>query len=149
MAFTAVSTVLFIALVAAGCGSSDSSLTKAEFIKQADTICRRAEKKKGNAFGEFVLKKHLGPGHPMTLKDKEELASDILLPPIKVEVEEVADLSAPKGEEAKVSAIVGGAEDVVAELEKNPFLFASKDDPWTEVAKLAREYNFQQCFRYY
>jgi len=79
--------VAAVALVASGCGSKDKRLTKGEFIKRANAICARYEKR--------VQKQMAGipPG------DEAQLASSIekVLPVIREGNDELRTLKPPAG----------------------------------------------------
>ncbi len=136
-------------LIAAGCGE-DSSLTKAEFIEQADAICRKSDQKKTVDTEEYVLKIGLGPGNPMTKAEQEFQTKKILLPPIRSAIQQMSELSAPEGDEEKIDRLIKNLEAASDETEERSEKTNVKySDPYTEAAKEAREYGFKACFVYY
>lgn len=148
--FTTFFAICAGALLFAACGDSEPTLTKAEFVKQADAICRKGETKKAEGFEKFVLKAKAGPGNPLTIAQQGELATDVMLPPIREMVEGIDDLKGPEGEEEEADAIVDEVESVVGDLEDNPLpLATAKGDPFDKAAKLSEDFGFKQCFIYY
>jgi hypothetical protein len=137
--------------LAVGCGGS-SSLSKAEFIKQGDAICLKGNKKKGAALEAFLLKSGAGPNKPLTLKQAAYETTKVLMPPIQAMAEELNELGAPAGEEAKVEAITDGVEKAVtaSDDEAEAWLKNGKigqyNDPFEDVAKLSAGYGFKNCF---
>lgn len=151
-----------LACIAVGCGggssdparssasatSSDvaatSALTKAKFIKLGDAICAATDKKQNAAFKAYSAKH---PGEKPGKASQEKVIVSVGLPPIHVEAEELAGLSAPGGDQAKISAIVQGIEAATAKAEKDPssVLLRGVGNPFFEVDGLAREYGFKAC----
>jgi hypothetical protein len=141
--------VLALAAVVAGCGGGDdtsgssATLTKAQFIKQADAICGDANKqsqKDAEAFAEkndFTLEK-------ASEEQLEDAISAVFVPSLNQQVEELSALGAPDGDEEQVEAITDALQDAATEI---------KDDPSTvlagkalaEPAKLANDYGLKVC----
>ena len=123
--------------------TTNPDLTKAELIKEGDAICEETDKTQ-----EVGLKAYLKK-NPQGQSNKAEQGKMVLavgLPPIQQEVEELAELGAPPGDEATVQAIVGGIEKAVEEGEKDPTsLLGAANNPFTGVSKLATEYGFKEC----
>jgi hypothetical protein len=136
--------VLALLVVAAGCGSDgdDSSLTKAEFVKQADAICARQDGKKNKAlekaFGEGAQ------GNPQ--KAQEKIIADVALPPIAEMSEELADLGGPSGEEEKAEEMVEAFEEEVEKIEADiPGTVAGKVGNFDKASKLAKDFGMKAC----
>ena len=140
-----LATALTTAAIVSGCGSSDegttqASVTKASFIREADKICAAADKgqearlnvlakvvkKTGKPFGDEVLIKRAG------------------LPPLVKAVEELSELPLPEdGGQAK--AIVTELEAAVEKAEKNPTSLVKTQTPFTSVLPRARAYGLRVC----
>ncbi len=156
----AIAAALLTALIVAGCGSSDDStsssdggstptittnsdLTKAEFIKQGDAVCEKTDKAQEAALKVYLQK------HPKATSSEDGEGKMVLvagLPPIQVEAEELAELGAPSGDEEKVQAIVEGIEEAAEKGKENPIsLVKGTKNPFIAVDKLAAEYGFKVC----
>lgn len=140
---------LVAVLLVVGCGG-DSALTKAEFIEQADVICRKAEEEKASGIQKYVLEIGVGPTKRMTHAQEEHQTKTVVLPPIRDAVKQISELGAPDGDEATIEGLVKNLEaasDESAELseKKNP----KYQDPFVGAAKEAREYGFKTCFVHY
>src|SRR5262245_42772302 len=108
--------VLCLLVVVAGCGGgevdgamgdvSNSELTKAEFVKQADAICKLSDEVQNEALSE--VEKELTGSLSSPANQKELLAAG--LAPVKKEIEEVYGLGAPGGNEKEVEAFLQAAE---------------------------------------
>ena len=142
-----------VAAIVAGCGGSDDSgsetteatvtLTKAEFIKQGDAICEEANEQnetEAEEFAEdngFTLEK-------ATDEQLEEAITEVLVPSLNQQVEDIAALGAPQGDEEQVEKIVVSLEDGAGEIEDEPSL-AFEGDPLKESSRLAKDYGFEVC----
>ena len=112
--------VALLALVAVGCGSSDddtgsteseATLTKAEFVKQANAIC-----KAGNDEIEAAIEED---GEPKNEAEGEEFIEETVLPAVANQVEEISELGYPEGKDGEeAEAIVASAEENVEEAEE-------------------------------
>jgi hypothetical protein len=144
--------LLAIVLLAAGCGGGDdtssttATLTKAEFLKQGNQICAEGNKEIDAGFEEFAKENNLGKNEEPTEAQLEESAETIILPGVTKQVEGVAALPVPSGEEEKVDPIIDGAEEALEEAEADPSILTDeKNDPFAEVNKLAGAYGLTAC----
>jgi hypothetical protein len=170
--FLRIATLLALALaaglIAAGCGDDDDDtattastttvstgatgatgaatgepLTKDEFIAQADAVCKAGDKKIDAAAKETFS----GGGQP-SQADQEAFVTDDVIPNVQDEVDGIAALTPPEGDEDEVSAIVDSAQDAIDQIESDPSALtegASADDPFAEANQLAKEYGLKVC----
>jgi hypothetical protein len=128
------------AVAATGCGSSgdSASLTKNQFIKQADKICEEGEREQLELASKYIQK------HPSA--EEEELVIPAGLPPLRKQNERLKALPAPEGDEAQVEAIVVAFEKGVEKSEANPQdVLASDSNPFKEADSLAEKYGLKTC----
>lgn len=150
--------VLAIALVA-GCGGGDdtssggggdsseaaSSLTKPEFIKQADKICADGNESIAAEAEEFAEENDIDTEKPTTAQ-QEEVVSDVVAPAIREQAEKIDDLGAPSGEEDEVTAIVEAVESGADEAEASPETLVEGDEgPFEEANELASKFGLKVC----
>lgn len=134
-----------IVLVATGCGSSsgESAPTKAQFILQADAICRESDKVQVAALGRANAQK------PLEQRSKAEQDTVIVtvgLAPVRKEAKELSELTPPDGDEGEINAIVEGIEKAVQEAEKDPAaVTGAAPNPFESVDKLSAKYGFKVC----
>lgn len=130
----------FVALAVGGCGGGDSTsaLTKAQFIKQADAICKKADETQLNELGR--VEQEL-TGNAASRKNQERLVTEGGLPPIQEEAEEIAALGAPSGDEDQVDAIVEAIEAGVVEGGEDP---EKLESAFAEADRLAKAYGFKE-----
>lgn len=153
LSFVLLVGAMAIALVAAGCGSSDdnssestASLTKAEFIKEGNAICTKGNTKLNSEFEAFGEEHNLSENKTPSKAAREEASEEVLIPAITTQVEELRALGAPEGDEGEVDEILTGAEEAIEEGEEDPAsLLGNEPGGFTEVNKLAREYGLTVC----
>jgi hypothetical protein len=145
----AIAALVAVAAIVAGCGSGGDTtdemvtLTKTEFIKQGDAICKQgneASEKEAEEFAEdndFKLEK-------ASKEQLEEAVSEVLVPNLEGQIEELEALGAPKGDEGKVEAIVSSLEEATSEIEDDPGL-VFQGDVLKKPSKLADDYGFKVC----
>ena len=148
------------ALLSAGCGGSDSSaesgrngitveagsLSKAQFIKQADAICQKRVQEAHEAFEAF-LKRHplnLGSGSPRQLRLMVNAVTTVIAPPLETQIAEVEDLGAPAGDEVKVSSILEATQAALRKGKTNPAVLIG-GGAFAESSALARRYGLAVC----
>lgn len=139
----AVATVAFL-VVGCGGGDDETALTKAQFIKQADAICKKADVVQGKALVKLEEEKKM---EDRPKAEQGELTTTVGLEPMLEEAEGIAELPAPEGDEAEIEAIVSAIEAGVKRARSEPDVFVSQEGPdyFAEADKLARKYGMKAC----
>jgi hypothetical protein len=149
--------VLLAALVAlavvavAGCGSSSSStestasLSKAEFLKKGNAICKEGNESINGEFEEFDKENNLSETAEPPKEEQEEAVEQVLIPAINRQVEEVKALGTPEGDEGELAELISAEEGVVEEAEENPLLLFEGTAKQKEANKLATDYGLTVC----
>ncbi|HSK49004.1 MAG TPA: hypothetical protein VK889_00770 [Solirubrobacterales bacterium] len=140
--------VMALAMPIAGCGSSDDdeTLTKAEFIKQGDVICKQASDSIAPQYQAYIKKQGIKRNEFPTEKQGIEIAEQIYLPTVETRVEKLRELSPPSDEEDQVEAILIATEEGVEKAKKNiKALFGQGKDPFEEAKTLSAKYGFKAC----
>jgi hypothetical protein len=145
--------LLVACLATAGCGGSDSTsggaitasqLSKAEFDKKAEAICKKTYFDLKREYLKFVEGEDEEPFDD--LDTINEYANDVILPIREREVEEWKALGAPKGDEKQIEAIVEAYEDAIAITEEDPpQAVTSPANPFNTVNHLGLEYGLEKC----
>ncbi len=146
--------VLVAAAIATGCGGGDdssttttvttSSMTKAQFVKQANKICSSKGDKIVEDVGAFQAPKS-AEGDPVEIVTKS-----VMVPGYKKIIAEVQGLGAPKGDEAQVEAFLQAMQKALDEDEANPapslgVLFSKIEQNFRTSGDLARKYGIVEC----
>jgi hypothetical protein len=127
--------VSVIGLVAEGCGGSGKAdpLKRPQFVRQADAICRNAEKERGKA------RKEAGD------QSATDFITGAALPPIQTMTEELDELGPPPGEGKEVRAIISAFEGGIKKVEADPTDISAAVSAFDPANKLAEEYGLFEC----
>ncbi len=145
--FALLAGVLALVLVAAACGGGDSgeeALTKAEFIKQGDEICKQAEAQLEEEVEEFAEDNDVDTENP-TKAQQEQVIETVVAPGLHKQAEELGELAAPSGEEEAVEEILSSLESGADELEQAPGKLLEGKSPIEKAGTLAQEFGFEEC----
>jgi hypothetical protein len=146
--FAILISVLALAGVAAGCGGDDDSsssaepLTKAEYVKQAETFCKDLYK---DVQKQLAAAAKAQEGVPASKKSEEQLVNTIIVPTLEKQGNELSQLGTPEGDEEQVDEILVALDKVRQEAETNPVGTLAKPDPFLEVDQLMKDYGIEAC----
>jgi hypothetical protein len=147
----ALAVLVALAAVVAGCGGGGDSttdsttvvLTKTEFIKQGDAICKEATENNQSEAEDFAKENDFEL--EKASKDQlEEAIAEVLAPSLGKQAEELEALGAPEGDEQKVEDIIAAVEDAAGEIEDDPSL-AFEEGTLKKANQLAKAYGFKVC----
>jgi ABC-type lipoprotein release transport system permease subunit len=137
----ALTAVLALAVIGAGCGSSDddsgtSSLTKTEWIAKADAICQQ-----GNQEIEQAAQQQFGNQKP-TAADVQQFATGTALPNTQTQINKIRALGAPSGDEDQVNKIL---DTVQADIDKAKSAGDIEESTFADGNALAKQYGLKVC----
>jgi hypothetical protein len=154
-AHIAVLGVLAALTIGSGCGGSDSSadttvtvasLTKAEFVKRANGICRPGRSELAAALLAYLK------AHPAEVKRNAQRAGlegtrAVVVPRVESQVEAIRELGAPAGDVVQVEAILTALERSAKTLEEMPELRSGTqlNSTFQQASELARRYGLRSC----
>lgn len=128
---------LAVGLIAAGCGGDDDgdTLTKEEYISQADANCKKADKELDSA------------GGPQGSNGLEKFATDTLVPNIEGQIDFVRNLNGPQEVEDQVNPILDEAQQGVDEVAKDPSQLeeGSAGRKLQQAGQDLQKYGFKEC----
>jgi len=137
----AIAVALLAAGAGAGCGADDEeALSKAEYIKQGDAICKAASAELRKQLTEMFPGDEEPSGEELT-----NVIEDVFKPNIEGQLNDLRDLIPPKDDEETVNAIYEKVETGLAKLEDDPAVLLSTDDPLEPANKAAEAYGFKVC----
>jgi hypothetical protein len=150
--FAAMACSLAVAAIATGCGSGSDTvaLTKSEFVRRGDAICKKVDAKRQAGYEEY-LRAHGGKQVSTFGKSAQvELIESIALPPIQTEVDELEALDVPDGTAGdEATRIIEDLEKAIREVKSAPTsVLDPQSNPFNDVGKFAREYGFDICGQY-
>ncbi len=146
--------VCALALLLAGCGSgssteTDAGLTKADFIRRAETICKRA---KDEIIQQNFAQIRKLADHPKAREDFEyEVVETTVIPALEHEVEQLEALGAAPGNPAQIEQMLKLVEGALAEAKAEPETYVSGDDyrygseHYGKARRLALAYGIENC----
>ena len=136
-----------IAIGAAGCGGGDdsttttaASITKEEFVTQANDICAEGNKTIDSAANETFT------GGQPSQADIVAFWDDTLIPSVTDQVAQIKALGIPAGDEDQVNAILAEADSALSEAQQQVDSGeVTNQDPFADANKLAGEYGLKEC----
>jgi hypothetical protein len=134
-----------LALVVAGCGDGDdttASLTRVEFVKQANEICKKQEERRSRMILAALAKK--GQGKALSKSEKEDLVLRALGPYEEI-VGELEALGAPEGDGERIEELVKAMEKAAREIKADPFKAIGSSGQYKEANTLAEDYDLEEC----
>jgi len=146
--------VIALALAAAGCGDDDDSssstttttaLTKTEFIREANRICKQQDKKIERASRQFFADAPNDEEPPP--KEVAQFGEKTVFPAIQDEIDRVEALGAPAGDEDQVKAMLDAAKSGLADLEAHPDQLEKGGiaSSFEKYQKFASAYGLDEC----
>lgn len=124
-------------------GGSGKPLTKVEFISKGDAICQEVPKNYNKKLAELE-EENKAEGKPKLSKSEENLKAAI--PPLNVAIEEMEELTPPKGEEKQAEEIVDALEAAAKGVEEKPTSeLSGPKSPFNEFQELTKKYGFTFC----
>src|SRR2546429_4703005 len=139
--------ILSVGLVLAACGSSSNSststtaaLTKSEFLKKGNAICKKGNQQINKAANQTFTKKKY-PNGPPPKSVQVKFATDTVIPSVQSQINGIKALGAPSGDQAKVNAILVSAQAALNQAKKDPtVLLQNGPGPFKATNKLANAY---------
>jgi hypothetical protein len=129
-------------LSSCGGGGDEQPLTKAEYVKQANAICKKGVEAKDSVVQALLKAQAQREGKP-SKKDYEALIT-AALPALQDMTQELAGLSAPSKGEKVANRMVDQFEAAVKKAEEDPGS-ALQTDPFEDATETARSYGIENC----
>lgn len=136
---------LAVAAFAAGCGDeaggeevtvTTSSLSKAQYIKQAEKICVNGDLRTLGKVNELV-------GTNPSPQDLEEATTTLMVPNVESQIDELESLGAPKGDEAKVETLLTAMQEgLEGASRQSPEEFV---EGFEQFDRMGADYGFSGC----
>jgi hypothetical protein len=141
---------VLVALLASGCGSSDSSgdagMTKAQFIARADAICKESRDAINQAYASFLKANAKRVSSAADEQNQVEgVVTTVLVPSFEQQVRQLRALPAPSGDEQEVAAMLDAVQHGLNGATQQPLKFAGDAKRFGEAPDLARAYGLDGC----
>lgn len=130
---------------ASGGDSPEVALTKVQFIKRGDAICRAGQAKKEKAVGTLAqdLSKEGKELEDLSPTELDHVYVTLVLPPIKKASAELGELGLPTGD-VQAEKLVASLAAAVKSIEEKPRR-AFEETPYLHADELAYAYGFKAC----
>ena len=147
-------------LVVAGCGDSSSadddgteisvetgSLSKAEFIKQADAICEETVKNVQSEGEKYARKAEQASTPAVGLAaELPKFVRNVVVPMFEEEIDQISSLGAPSGDEQEITVMLKALQQGLVKAQKEPqALFQGTNNKFNEATQLGEKYGFSSC----
>jgi hypothetical protein len=133
--------------LAAGCGgdsaddttATEASISKSEFISQADAICKQGNQAINEAFGAIPK--------GASRDELTAVVSDTVVNESQGMIDQIKALGAPQDDEDQVDAILSAAQEATDSVVADPSQVVDRKapDPYAETNKLSDEYGLSEC----
>lgn len=146
--FAAIVTLVAFGVVS-GCGgdsasSSDQELTKAQFVRKANTICTQKGAQIKVEGGRII---RAGNAHGADVQAR--IMDQIIVPNLQAEIRELDALEGPAADRQRIDGIVAAIQQSVDRLRSAPPIDASSSfketHPYRPGEELAAEYGLTAC----
>jgi hypothetical protein len=145
-----------LAAIAAGCGSSDDNstdtvevdvtVTKAELIKQGDTICKQGNTEIEEGFEQYADENNIPKDKEPSDEQGVEIVETVIVPNLKTQSELIRGIGAPEGDEEQIEEMLDSLDQAIEEAEDDPeSLFNEDTDPFGDANEKAQAYGFSEC----
>jgi hypothetical protein len=144
--------IVLLAAFASGCGgdsATSSSLTRPEFIKQANAACAKRHQVWQTSLASYnkQVKERNATAEPQV---QEEIATELLeeemLPAVRKQLEALEALPAPDGEEDVISKILATLSQELNKVEKDPIKALAKSHNFETFEEESKEYGLNCSF---
>jgi uncharacterized protein YcfL len=132
------------ALMLVGCGGGDetTSLTRAQFVKQANAICKAQEERRENIIRKAIAGQDQTKLLP--LAQREEIVIETVAP-YESMAEEMSSLATPEGDEPKVEKIIQEMEKAAKSVRSDPATALGSTSQFQEANNLTTRYGLTEC----
>ncbi len=116
-------------------GSEPDGDAKADFVAQANEICRAAIEA-------------MAGQEPSTADEAEMLAylSDVFVPSVRQQLDDIRDLGFPPGDEAELAEMLDASDAALDRIEADPAgVLGSGEDPFEGVGVQLNDYGLTEC----
>ncbi|MGN6216527.1 MAG: hypothetical protein ACTHN7_06160 [Solirubrobacterales bacterium] len=139
-----------VVLLLAGCGGggggseTTETLTKAQFVAQANKICAQETEKAAKEIEAYAEKRNLRyRDAPKSVYEEE--AEEVFVPAMEHRIAKLQTLGAPAADKQTVAKIFTAAEAGMKKGEAAPFTFLT-GKALAQARKLSTEYGLKECF---
>lgn len=132
------------AALLAGCGSDDSSVSKAEYDQELELVCNKGLQEREEELSQ--LTKEFEEKQKKPNSDSQSAAIRQLIAVYKETTEKIEDIGLPEGNEKKAEQLLAAREEAAAKVEADPLGSLGVTDTTFEKAnKVAEDLEAKSC----
>jgi hypothetical protein len=139
---TLVAALAVTTVVIAACG--DDSRTLEEWASQSDELCKRGDAEQRAAVERFFEREGISQRQPPTAAQLERLATEVVVPNIQTQIDDVAALERPEAEADEVQSFLDQAQSDLDAIVGDPSLI-NQANPFGETTELAEGLGLEEC----
>lgn len=130
----------------AGCGGSDESISKDDYLERAREICQKGNEELAEASKDAF--DDVPEGEKPSAEQLERYARDVVVPMVRQQVEDLRALPDPRDAADQVDEIYDAFEKALDRIDEQPSLLT--DNPnvfelFKEADELSKKYGFPVC----
>jgi hypothetical protein len=130
----------------AGTTTAAPVLTKAVFIKRADSICSKADEQTKRELTAYTKENKIPSGQEPSPTQYTAITTTILIPALRHQVDEIRGLGYPAGDEGRIESFLNAVDAVIKKLEEEPAEVAETPRKLLAGAdKIVAGYGFKVC----
>ena len=141
--------VVAIAVIAAGCGSSSdstsSSLTKAEYIKQGDAVCKKGSGEIEEEVDTYAKENNISLKSEPSKEQLEAISENVIIPAVQSQLDGLKALGTPSEDEGRSNEVLDALEEGIEKGEEDPGAFVEGKGTLVKANELAKEFGFKVC----
>ena len=140
--------VLALSALAIGCGGGEETVTKAEFVDQANAICKQALKDRSAAERDF-FEGMVDSGKTPDQETIEKRYMTLVLPHLDRMVDELEGIDEPSSDAAPAAAIVASFKAGITTFEDElDEVFKENVHPFQKANNQSRVYGLEDCAQF-
>ncbi len=97
-----------------------TAISKAAFIKKADSVCAKADKRTSEEFAAYIKENKITSGQTPSTAQYAEIATTILVPALHRQIDEIRSLGAPASDEARIESFLSAVDAATKQAEEEP-----------------------------
>jgi hypothetical protein len=132
-----------LAASASACGGGSKTISKADYLAQAKTVCQKGNRALTAASNDVIAK--LAPGQKLSEPQIEDFVRKTVIPAIRDQIKQLRAIPPPKGEKGHVEEIYKALDKGLAELDKDPKKLSDGSNVFAAADGLANKYGISVC----
>ncbi len=122
-----------------------TAISKADFIKQASSICLAAKKRTSKEFETYLGENKVPSGGPGMIAKAEDVVETVFAPIYTSQITQIRALGAPRDDVKQVGAILTAMSEGIQQAKLEPLKFIQKGTALNKASKAVVAYGMPAC----